>query len=79
MINMPRGVKYERKHILYGFPCEMDFSALVSEETCGEKNQSHMDNHTKCISPFKHLFSGVFCTCMIGKHLVVMGKIHAKI
>ena len=40
---------------MYGFPCEMDFSPLVSEskrdsETRGEKNPSHMENHTKCIS-----------------------------
>ena len=53
---------YARKCLLYGFPCEMDFSPLVSEshsrrfaigrdsETRGEKNPSHMENHTKCIS-----------------------------
>ena len=47
---------------LYGCPCEMDFSPLVSEshprrkwlgrdsETRGEKNPSHMENHIKCIS-----------------------------
>ena len=47
---------------MYGFPCEMDFSPLISEphprrkrlgwdsETRGEKNPSHMENHTKCIS-----------------------------
>ena len=31
----------------------MDFSPLVSDsETRGEKNPSHMENHTKCISSF---------------------------
>ena len=46
---------------LYGFPCEIDFSPPVSEfqprrkqlgwdsETYGEKNQSHMEDHTKYI------------------------------
>ena len=29
--NVPWSVKYARKCILYGFPCEMDFSPLVSE------------------------------------------------
>ena len=48
-------VKYVRKCIMYGFPCEMDFSPLVTEshprhrrlglnsETRGEKTPSHME------------------------------------
>ena len=48
------------------FPCEMDFSPLVSESqphrkqdsgTHGEKNPSHMENHTKCIS--SHIQNGI--------------------
>ena len=63
MITVLWCVKYARKYILYGFPCEMDFSPLVSEsqprrkrqsrwdsDTRGEKNPSHMENHTKWIS-----------------------------
>ena len=44
---------------------EMDFSPLVSEshprrvgrdsETRGEKNPSHMENHTKCISSYQNV------------------------
>ena len=45
---MPWSVKNVRKCILYGFPCEMDFSPLVSESWWG-KSISH-SNHTKCIS-----------------------------
>ena len=59
MIKVPWSVKYARKCIGYDFPCEMEFSPLFSEipprlwwnsETCGEKNPSYMENHTKCIS-----------------------------
>ena len=60
MINVPWSVKYVRKCILYGYPCEMGFSPLVSEprshhkwlewdsETCSEKNPSQ--KHTKLLS-----------------------------
>ena len=62
MINTPWSAKYARKCNLYGFPCEMNFPPLVSEShprrmwlewdfgTCGEKNASCMENHTKCMS-----------------------------
>ena len=63
MITVLWCVKYARKYILDGFPCEMDFSPLVSEsqprrkrqsrwdsDTRGEKNPSHKENHTKWIS-----------------------------
>ena len=53
--------EYARKCILYGFPCEMDFSRLqippsmqaprvcICRLNCSEKNPSHMEIHTKCI------------------------------
>ena len=65
MTNVPWSVKYVTKGILYGFPCEMDISPLVSEsyphrkrlgwnsETRGEQNPcpSHMETTKMHIIP----------------------------
>ena len=54
-------MKYARRCILYGFPCENWISHHCKRlrwdsESCGEKNPSQMENHTKCISSIMSQF-----------------------